>query len=59
MNGDRPCPINPMAMHGIYPKGNMESIVENIPINISKTPGVVENVFIGADFSPKEIQIYT
>jgi hypothetical protein len=37
----------------------MESIAAMIPIDISKTPGVVENVFVGADFSPEEIQIYT
>jgi hypothetical protein len=28
-------------------------------INISRNPGIVENVFIGADCSPGEIQIYT
>jgi hypothetical protein len=37
----------------------MVTIAETIPINISRNPGVVENVFVGADFSPKEIQIYT
>jgi hypothetical protein len=37
----------------------MATIVETIPINISQNPGVVENVFVGADFSPEEIQIYT
>jgi hypothetical protein len=36
----------------------MESIAETIPIDISRTPGVVENVFVGADCSPEEIQIY-
>jgi hypothetical protein len=59
MNGDIPCPINPLATHGVYTKGNMESIVATIPIDISKTLGVVENVFIGANFYPEEIQIYT
>ena len=37
----------------------MVSIAETIPINISQNPGVMENVFVGADCSPKEIQIYT
>jgi hypothetical protein len=37
----------------------METIVETLPINISRNPGIMENVFIRADFSPKEIQIYT
>jgi hypothetical protein len=59
VNGDNPCHINPMAMHEFYAEGNMEKISTMIPINISKTPGVVENVFVGVDFSPEEIQTYT
>jgi hypothetical protein len=59
MNRDSPCPIYPLAMHGIYAKGNMESIAETIPIDISRTLGIVENVFIGADYSLEEIHIYT
>jgi hypothetical protein len=56
MNGDAPCPINPLAMHEIYTEGNMESITEMIPIDISKTPSVVENVFVGEDCSPKRFK---
>jgi hypothetical protein len=37
----------------------MASIAATIPIDISKTHGILENVLVGADFSPKEIQIYT
>jgi hypothetical protein len=59
MNGDAPCPINPLSMHKIYAEGNMESIVEMIHIDIYRTPSVVENVFVRADFSLEEIQIYT
>jgi hypothetical protein len=59
VNGNRSCPINPLAMHAVYVEGNMASIIEMIPIDISRTPGIVENVFFGADCSPKEIQIYT
>jgi hypothetical protein len=59
MTGDRSCPINPLATHAVYAKGNMETITKMIPIDISRTPGIVENVFIGADCSPEEIQIYT
>jgi hypothetical protein len=44
MNGDSPCPINPLAMHKVYTEGNMESIVAMIPIDISRTPGIMENV---------------
>jgi hypothetical protein len=59
VNGDAPCIVNPMATKGIYDKGNMESIDEMIPIDISRTPGVMENIFIIVDCSPKEIQINT
>jgi hypothetical protein len=41
-----------------YAEGNMETIAKTILINISKTPDVMENVFVGADCSPKEIKIY-
>ena len=58
MIGDRSCPINPLATHEVYAEGNMETIAETIPINISRTPGIVENVFVRADCSPEEIQIY-
>lgn len=59
MTGDRSCPINPLATHSVYVEGNMATIAETIPIDISRTPGVVENVFVEADYSPEEIQIYT
>jgi hypothetical protein len=58
MTGDQPCPINLLATQEIYVEGNMATIAETIPINISQNPGVVENVFVRADCSPKEIQIY-
>jgi hypothetical protein len=59
MTGDEPCPINILSTHEIYAEGNMETIVKTIPINISRNLGIVENVFVGADCSPKKIQIYT
>jgi hypothetical protein len=37
----------------------METITATIPINISRNPDVMESVFVGADCSPEEIQIYT
>jgi hypothetical protein len=58
MTRDRSCPINPLATHEVYAEGNMETIAKTILINISRTPGVMENFFVGADYSPKEIQIY-
>jgi hypothetical protein len=59
MTRDRSVPINPLAMHIVYAKGNMATIIETIPTDISRTPGIVENVFVGADCSPEEIRIYT
>jgi hypothetical protein len=58
MTRDMSCPINPLATHVVYDKGNMETIAETIPINISKTPAIMENVFVGVDCSPEEIRIY-
>jgi len=59
VNGDKSCPINPLAMHGVYGEDNMESITTTIPIDISETLCIVENVFIEADFYPKEVITYT
>jgi hypothetical protein len=59
MTGEQPCPINLLATQDIYAEGNMATIAETLPINISRTPDVVENVFVAADCSPEEIQIYT
>jgi hypothetical protein len=51
--------IVPLDTHGIYVEGNMESISPTIQINISHTPGKIENVNIGADCFPEEISIHT
>jgi hypothetical protein len=59
MTRDRSCPINPLNTHIVYTEGNMETIAKTIPIDISRTPGVVDNVFIRVDCSLEEIQIYT
>lgn len=40
-------------------EGNMSNISKMIPINISKTPQVIENVLIGVDCLKEEIEIYT
>jgi hypothetical protein len=55
MTGDRSCHTNPLATHKIYPEGNMATIVEMIPINISRTPGVIDNIFVREYISPKEM----
>jgi hypothetical protein len=55
MIGDRTCPINPLATHEVYAEGNMETIIESIPINLSRTPSVIDNVFVGEYCSLEEI----
>jgi hypothetical protein len=45
--------VDPLDTHDIYAKGNMVSISPTISIDISHTPGKVENVNIGVDCSPK------
>ena len=39
--------------------GNMANISPTIPINISRNPGKVENIYIGVNYSPNEIKEYT
>jgi hypothetical protein len=58
VNGDNPCPINPLATHEVYVEGNIARISIMIPIDISKTLDIVENFFIGLDCSPEDIQTY-
>jgi hypothetical protein len=50
--------VVPLDTHNIYVEGNMASIYPTIKIDISRTPGKVENVDIGADCSLEEIVIY-
>lgn len=49
---------SPVTTHDVFAEGNMSNISKTIPINISKTPGKIENVLIGADCSPDEIKLY-
>jgi hypothetical protein len=58
ITGDGSCPVNPLATHIVYVEVNMESIIEIIPIDISRTPGITENIFIATDSSPEEVRIY-
>ena len=50
---------SPVTTHDVFAEGNMLNISKTIPINISKTPGKIENVLIGADCSLDEIELYT
>jgi hypothetical protein len=51
--------VVPLDTHGVYAEGNMANISPTVTIDISRIPGKIENVYIGADCSPEEIQIYT
>jgi len=52
-------PLNPLVKQAIYAEGNMDNISKMIPINISRNPYIMENVFIGAICTPKEIRLFT
>jgi hypothetical protein len=51
--------IVPLDTHDIHTEGNMVSISLTVMIDISRIPRKVENVYIVADCSSKEILIYT
>ena len=55
LSEDVDIPINPLPREGMFVEGNMANISATIPINISVNPDVVENIYIGANFSPEEI----
>jgi hypothetical protein len=47
--------VVPLDVHGIYAEGNMANIFPTVTIDISRIPGKIENVYIGAECSPEEI----
>ena len=49
----------PLSSLGHMVNGNMANLSPTIPINISRDPDKVENVYIGVDCSPDEIKEYT
>jgi hypothetical protein len=51
--------VVPLDTHDIYAEGNMVSISPTVIIDISRIPDKDENVYIGADYFPEEIMIYT
>jgi hypothetical protein len=51
--------VIPLNAHDIDVEGNMASISPTITIDISRILSKIENVYIDADCSSKEIQIYT
>ena len=58
LTDDVDTPINPLPREGMFAEGNMANIFATIPINISLNPNVMENIHIGANYSPEEIAIY-
>jgi hypothetical protein len=44
--------VVPLDTHKIYSEVNMASISPTVMINISRTPGKIENIHIGVDCSP-------
>ena len=52
-------PMVPLSSPGQMADGNMANISSTIPINISRNPGTIENVYIGAECSHAEILEYT
>jgi len=55
MTTDRSCIVNHLATQAVYAKGNIVSITKMIPIDISRTPDIIENVFVKVECSPKDI----
>ena len=51
--------VVPLGYSSKYAKGNMAKLSPTIPINISLIPFKIENVYIGEDCSPNEIETYT
>ena len=50
--------VVPLSSRGLMADGNMANISPTIPINISRDPSKIENVYIGAKCSHVEIQEY-
>lgn len=58
-DGNFQCYKSLISPQHAYAKVNMENISNTIPIYISKTPSVIENMYFIANCSPKEIETYT
>ena len=49
---------NPFSTQPVFVEGNLSNISATIPINISSNSKVTENIMMGVDCSPEEIQVY-
>ena len=52
-------PVVPLSSPGLMADGNMANISPTIPIDISRDPGKIENVYIGEGCSLDEIKEYS
>ena len=52
-------PVIPLGTPSNFVEGNMANLSPTIPINISHALGKIENVYIGVDCSPNQIEAYT
>ena len=52
-------PQSPILTHSVDSEGNLCNITKNMPMDISAKPGISENIFIGQNSSPEEVQSYT
>ena len=52
-------PVIPLGAPNKFAKGNMANLSPTMPINIYRTRGKIENMYIGAYCSPNEIREYT
>ena len=52
-------PMVPLSSPSPMADGNMANISSTIPINISRNPGTIEDVYIGVECSHAEILEYT
>jgi hypothetical protein len=52
-------PQSPILTHDTTFEGNLGNISYTIPIDISIKEGIVENVHLGANYSPEEVAYYT
>ena len=52
-------PQSPILTHDTTSKGNLDNISSTITINILIKEGIMENVHLGANCPPEEVEAYT
>ena len=51
-------PQSPNLTRGVESEGNLCNITKTMPVDISVKPGILENIYIGQNSSPSEVQSY-